>query len=345
MSRGEPSVYASLPATIIAFAQSLGIEREALLVAAGLSEADLSDPDELVPYASLLGVWTHLLARFPGEPLGLRYAEIVPMSIFGALGYALAHCKDARHALQAYLRFSKLLDPFLDVQVVTVGDRVRIVIDHEPRVRALPEVMEMLVGAMQRHARELVFGDPRAALDMQVYFTHPAQHENAVYDRFFEGVQVRFEADFDGTEMPAHLLDLPIPEADPTLGRHLFAHLEAQLASHPLPAAPSVVDRVRQQIEASLADGPPNQAAVAQALTTAPRTLQRKLTDVGTSFSELVDETRKDRAMRLLREPALTVQEVAYLLGYAEPRAFHRSFRRWTGQSAGQWRRAQSGAS
>lgn len=339
MSAREPSVYASLPKTIMAFAEGLGVERRALLSAAGLDEAALEDPDELVDYESLIGVWSLLLARFPGTPLGLRYAQVVPMSVFGALGYALSHCVDGRHALSAYLRFSRLLDPYIELETVTIEDRVRVVVDHEPRVRAMPEVMEMLVGAMQRHARQLVFGEARTGLDMQVCFTHPAQHDEAVYADFFGDVQVAFEAEYNGTELPAHLLDLPIPRADPGLGRHLFAHLEAQLKSQPLSSRPRLADRVRQLLEADLSEGPPSQAEVAKALGMSARTLQRKLTEEEASFSDLLDEVRRARALALLEEPALSVQEVAYLLGYSEPRAFHRTFRRWTGVSAGQWRR------
>lgn len=342
MSEAEPSVYASLPATIIRFAEALGVPREDLLTAADLDEAALADPDELVPYETLIGVWSVLLARFPGEPLGLRYAEVVPMTIFGALGYAMAHCHSARRALQAYLRFQSLLDPYIEVKTVEDAGRVRIVVDHEPRVRAMPEVMEMMIGAMHRHAVELVFGSLETPPPgLEVAFSHPPQHPEAVYAGFFGRVPVRFEAGWNGTELDAHLLDLPIPAADPGLGRHLVANLETQLAARPLAASPSTADRVRQRIEASLADGAPTQAEVAEALDMATRTLQRRLEADGTAFSAVLDDVRRSRAELLLMQPNLSVSEVAYLLGYSEPRAFHRSFRRWTGASAGAWRAAR----
>jgi AraC-like DNA-binding protein len=329
-----PCVYASLPAAVIAFGQAQGLERPVLLQAAGLTEADLEDPDELVPYDSLIGVWTLFGARFPGRPMGLEYAAILPMAVFGALGYAVRHAPTARAAVQAYLRFYRLVDPFLRVELHERGGRVRFVFGHEPRVFALAEPLEMIVGLTVRHARDMLGRHFNAT---QVAFPHPQRHPEAVYAAFFE-TEVVFEAGWTGVEFEAGLLDLPIPDADPGLGRYLVAHLEERLATRARPN-PKLADRVSAEIEARLAQGEVAQADVAKALAMSPRTLQRRLDAEGASFSALLEGVRQRRAQDLLADGALSVQEVAYLLGYSEPRAFHRSFRRWTGTSAGAWRR------
>ena len=114
--------------------------------------------------------------------------------------------------------------------------------------------------------------------------------------------------------------------------------LEERLAQHRAPPV-SFADRVAIEIEARLTQGEVAQGDVASALAVSPRTLQRRLDADGLTFSGVLDGVRKRRAQELLTDGALSVQEVAYLLGYSEPRAFHRSFRRWTGSSAGAWRR------
>ena len=68
------------------------------------------------------------------------------------------------------------------------------------------------------------------------------------------------------------------------------------------------------------------------------RTLQRKLHDHGTSHQELLDQMRKDLAMRYLREPEMAICEVAYLLGFSESSALHRAFKRWTGMTPSEFR-------
>jgi AraC-like DNA-binding protein len=72
---------------------------------------------------------------------------------------------------------------------------------------------------------------------------------------------------------------------------------------------------------------------VARDLGTSRRTLQRRLADAGASYQGLLDETRREAAERYLTESSLSIAEVAYLLGYSEPSAFHRAFKRWFGRS------------
>jgi len=74
-------------------------------------------------------------------------------------------------------------------------------------------------------------------------------------------------------------------------------------------------------------------------LATSARSLQRKLAAAGTSFQELLDTTRRDAAARYLEDRTLSVGEVAYLLGYSEPAAFHRAFKRWNGITPLEFRR------
>jgi AraC-like DNA-binding protein len=69
----------------------------------------------------------------------------------------------------------------------------------------------------------------------------------------------------------------------------------------------------------------------ARRLATTPRTLQRRLSRAGTSFEALCDDVRKQAAHYYLADTTLSIAEVTYLLGYSEPTAFHRAFKRWYG--------------
>jgi len=72
------------------------------------------------------------------------------------------------------------------------------------------------------------------------------------------------------------------------------------------------------------------------------RTLQRRLSDEGTTFARIVDRTRRELSEHYLTEPNVAAFEVAFLLGYSEPSAFHRAFRRWTGMTPQEFRRRAS---
>ena len=77
---------------------------------------------------------------------------------------------------------------------------------------------------------------------------------------------------------------------------------------------------------------------VAKRLGVSDRTLHRRLADEGTSHSELLDEARRERAMILLADRSLSAAEISFLLGYSEPGAFFRAFKRWTGKTPGAYR-------
>ena len=172
-----------------------------------------------------------------------------------------------------------------------------------------------------------------------MFFAHSQRHDRAEYERR-TGCPVVFDATWTGIEFLAEYLDVPLPAAQPDARRYLARHAETLLDKGAARAAgpSSVLDEVRRKVEEQLLSGVPSAQMVATQLGMSPRTLQRRLEAEGTTFSALVDSTRRGRALQLLAEPGLTAQEVAFALGYSEPRAFHRAFRRWTGMSPGEYR-------
>ena len=99
-----------------------------------------------------------------------------------------------------------------------------------------------------------------------------------------------------------------------------------------------VTHRARQVLCRMLPQGEPKREMVAQALHLSQRTLQRRLQEEGTSYQQLLDDTRRDMAEQYLQQPGLTLLEVAYLLGFADPSNFFRAFRRWFGCTPNEYR-------
>jgi len=328
-------VFASVVMVLVAFAESLGVG-DARSIA---RLPDGADPDDLVPYEGLVAVWRELMRRFPTEPLGLRYAATWAPEGLGVVGYALRHARDGHEALALALRFTRLIDPFLLVRVERVGDEHVVAIEHEPRVVAMVEPMEMLVLGTARMAMDLL-RPSGAARPREIRFRHRARHSPSLYEPVVGAdVAVRFEAAFDGIVFASHWLDRPLQGGDPRMGHYLVRHAESMLAD--VAAEPSFEEKVRAAIEARLASGEADARHVARSLGTSVRSLQRELKTRGTSFSSELDRVRKDRALVLLGRPELTIAEVAFRLGYAEARVFYRSFRRWTGLSPTAFRRAK----
>ena len=95
---------------------------------------------------------------------------------------------------------------------------------------------------------------------------------------------------------------------------------------------------LRAEILRALPDGDVGIEAVAARLAIGERTLRRRLADTDAVFRDLVDEVRRGVALDRLRDPGLSIQEVAFLVGFSEPRAFQRAFRRWMGETPTRYR-------
>lgn len=136
--------------------------------------------------------------------------------------------------------------------------------------------------------------------------------------------------------LDGHLLDTPILNANPHLFTLFTQHADALLANlH----APNLTARVKREIVALLKGEEPTLAVVADRLNLGVRTLQLHLKDEGTTYQQVLDEVRKALAVEHLREPNLSTTDIAYLLGFAEPSVFFRSFKKWTGETPGAFRR------
>jgi AraC-like DNA-binding protein len=100
-----------------------------------------------------------------------------------------------------------------------------------------------------------------------------------------------------------------------------------------VPETETLSDRVRALVVNATKGGDPSLAAIAARLRVHPRVLQRRLRREGTSHQQILDEVRRRVAAELMERSDMAICEVAYLLGYADPSAFHRAFKRWTGST------------
>ena len=148
---------------------------------------------------------------------------------------------------------------------------------------------------------------------------------------------IKFGASLNKLSVASTNLSLPIAKADAGLCALLDRHAEELLAK--FPPRDSLVDRVRSIIASEFRGGDPSLEHVADQLGLTPRTLQRKLQELGASHNELLEQMRRQLAMQYLREREMAICEVAYLLGFSESSSFHRAFKRWTGLTPKEFRK------
>ena len=122
------------------------------------------------------------------------------------------------------------------------------------------------------------------------------------------------------------------------IGAQLDSELKARNASV------NVGQQVKDTLRRSLAGKRPTLRDVAQELGLSARTLQRRLTEAGITFQQLVEETRRELARHYLKQRAVELNEAAFLLGFEDANSFFRAFQVWEGTSPTEWRTRHCGA-
>jgi AraC-like DNA-binding protein len=170
----------------------------------------------------------------------------------------------------------------------------------------------------------------------EAFFRHAAPADAREHRRVFRA-PLRFGAETSGITFDRAWLDTPQPTADAGLLRVLDRQADALLAR--LPAAEGIEARARRALVRLLPGGSVSLVAVARSLGTSARTLQRGLAVEGVSFQELVALVRRHLACGYLDDGQRTIGEISFALGFSEPTAFQRAFRRWTGLTPHGYRR------
>jgi AraC-like DNA-binding protein len=184
-------------------------------------------------------------------------------------------------------------------------------------------------------ARTLVALAPSVKLT-RVWFTSERVADASRLIATFGEVPFEFEQATSGYAVSEDVLGLPVEGGDLALNTFLEEQAVQALASRP--KSDDLIDKLRHFIRDALGAGEPSIERLSVKLNMSGRTLQRRLSDLKTSFQEVLDDVRFDLARAYLRDVRLDVSQVAYLLGYSELRAFDRAFRRWANRSPSEWR-------
>jgi AraC-like DNA-binding protein len=273
-----------------------------------------------------------------GDPdLGLHAALAITEGDHGALEYAARSSATMGEAVEVIGRFMRLVNDALDFRLVLEGDRAGLRLDSRVSLpRAAADFQSAAFQMAERRYRPASF-EPT----YEVLFTHPRPERVDVYAQVFGHGKLQFSAPFNGFLFDRGYLQIPMPTADHKL--HALMRRHAELLVAELPKAESVTEKVRALVAEQLSGGDPTVEHVAAALYMSTRTLARKLEHEGTSFKELLDDLRRRLALRYVGGHDRGLSEIAFLLGFSQTAAFHRAFKRWTGQTPLDYRRARRG--
>jgi AraC-like DNA-binding protein len=178
---------------------------------------------------------------------------------------------------------------------------------------------------------------PREVLLPQLADETPAERRTRAA---IMGDHIRAGHPWAGIRFESHLLGRKMATADAMIESLMRHYGDLRLAA--LPGARDEIEQLRREIARLLVKGEAGVAQLARATGTSVRTLQRRLGDAGVSYADLQSEVRRTLALNLLENETLALAEIAFSLGYSEVSAFNHAFRRWVGQSPGQYRRERA---
>jgi len=333
----ETSVAATIVADMLQYLEHHGVSAAAAARECGI---DLpAGPDDRVPGGQVERLWSLAVQR-TGDPLvGLHMAEAYSPGALDILGYVVLSCKTVGDVLNRVSRYARLLNDGMRVDVERSGKvaycRCAFVESMDNYLLRSPDqAIDTIWAGLARELRRLT---ARPLGPTEVWFRHkaPAAAEAREYARIL-GARVRFGAREDRFIVPIAHLDERVRSANPSLLRAFERHADAVLSGMERQGSKS--HRVAQILAERLKGTVPPLSDVARELTMSDRNLQRALRNDGTSFQKLLDQVRRDLAISHLANPATSASQVGFLLGFSDPSAFHRAFRRWTGKAPSAYR-------
>lgn len=305
--------------------------RAALLAGTGVADRALGEPSaEIALGQQLRQIQNANRLLDPGWALTLG-ARLHPAT-HGPIGAAVVSAPTMRTSVEVMARFSHVRSPHFRLRPQVDGDEVRLV--PEDRVALEPGERRALLDIVLLSTQgllESVLGRPMVEGRFEVPYRTP-DHARAYRDRFH--ADVRFGRGEPAIVMPRAWLDFECPLADPVLFEASWRRLAA--GARRLEGERFLPAEVEQIVAARRTR--PRADAVARLLRLSRRTLTRRLRRSGTSYRDLLDASRRRDAESLLRDPGLTIAEVAYALGYEDAANFGRACRRWFGTSPGRER-------
>ena len=299
-----------------------------------MDPVELYNSNHRYPDENLLALWRLALARTHDECIGIKVAVHIHPTTLHALGFAWLSSSTLLDALQRLVRFYRIVTDMERLELVEAPNRycLRLVPvdrsvevapqDYDTFFAALLIMCQAICGENYRPAlMNMQRSAPACLNEMRAFFNLPLQFD-----------QQRNEIWFD----KATINDL-LPSGNALLAREndqIIMRFISNLDKE------DIVMQVKSRLIDSLSSGNVSERSVANLMHMSTRTLQRRLTDVNTSFKEIVDEMRRQLAIEYVRDDKTSMTEITFLLGYSEQANFTRAFRRWTGQSPSEFRNA-----
>lgn len=313
-----------------------GLDAAALLREQGIDPRVTADPGLRIPTAQWDALMRRAVPLIADPAFGLRAARCWHPSNLGALGHAWLAATSLRAGLELLVRYWKIIGGRWVPALRATHDEVAFEL-HDPYADevAAPIATDITFALVLDMCR-MNYGAALRPLRVELLRAKPPHHEEHTA---FYGCPVRFAALRRALVLRRGDAERALPSSNRRIALaldRLIAEELARLDRGDLPA------RCRAILLEALAGGVPAESEMARRLHMSRRSLQRKLAARGTTFKRLVEDTRRELALRLVEDAQRSFADITFELGFSQQSAFTRAFRRWSGASPSEWRASRA---
>ncbi len=331
---------------VLRIVETQGFDVDDFLTSSGFDWNPLHNSPQMPTHISAAEynrLYTRIIWLLQDECFGLRLKAKVPSGTFRMMCLCIIHCKNLGDAIERVEEFSQFcrnlagLTPLPHTPLTFDGDDI--VMNHLPATDDYSSsATQSLVAVaasihMWRRFCSWLIGKPLEVID--VHFKGPAPEKLAILEDVFR-CPLKFNQASNGFRFPATFLQAPIIHNEDSLNEFLKSapyHLSVNHIDET-----SIQTKIRAIVGNDFSKDFPTVDYVASQLNMSVRTLRRRLQHEDTHYQAFKDKTRMDAAITYLNRPGLRINAVAALMGYDEPSAFHRAFKKWTGMTPGEYR-------
>jgi AraC-like DNA-binding protein len=317
--------------------QDLGFNPCDVLTVTGLTKAQLRVPENRIAIDTAVRLLEESAVASGCQTFGLRMAQLRQLSDFGVVSLLLSQQRTLRDALQVMEHYRHLMNDSLGIFVEEAG-RMVIIRAEMVTESLLPsrQASELVIGVLSGLCSTLLGTQWRP---YSVNFMHQPPDNLQLHRRLF-GCTLEFGSEFNGIVCPAASLDMVNANADPAMASHARQYVDSLQGND----CTSLLFEVRKAIYLLLPMGRASLEQIALSQGMNVRTLQRRLQDDGCVFNDLINEVRRDLALRYLENPNHSLSRIADLFGFSMASSFTRWFVNQFGMPPAAWRRAQKEA-
>ncbi|MCI0392340.1 MAG: AraC family transcriptional regulator [Acidobacteria bacterium] len=311
--------------------EELGVSPLLVLRQAGLPMGLFNQEKILVTTGELFALWRGVSEVSRDPAIGLKLGSEERIERYDPVSIAALYTRSFRDALQRLARYKQLTCPE-EIQLIEQDGECAVqfkwLLAKEPEPAVLVDVCFAWIVAIGRR------GTGQPVNPKRVDLKRVAAHREVFEEHFC--CPVKFKAHHNALIFSRADIERPFLTHNAELLAMVAPQLEAELTSQL--AKQTVPDQVKAALKRLLAGQRPAMQDVARELHLSTRTLQRRLTEEGVTFQQLLEEARRELARHYLLQSSLELNETAYLLGYEDANSFFRAFQHWEGTSPGQWR-------